>query len=113
MKKLFCQLFLPLLLSAGAMADVLIDVRTAGEYAAGHIEGAALLPVQEIGAGIAALAPDHDEPVYLYCRSGSRAEVARDILLKQGYRAVYNLGSMEEAQAWLQAHPEVTLRRVE
>ncbi|MDO5091249.1 MAG: rhodanese-like domain-containing protein [Cardiobacteriaceae bacterium] len=101
------------LLPASALADVLIDVRTPGEYNAGHLDNAILLPVQEIGDNIAAVAPDHDETIYLYCRSGARADAARDILREQGYRQVINLGSMGAARDWLQAHPEVTLRAVE
>lgn len=93
---------LPLL----AGADVLIDVRTPQEYQAGHLEHAHLLPVQNI-ADIAHIAPDKDEAVYLYCRSGSRAQAALAQLQSMGYTNVFNLGSRSQAEQYLQAHPDV------
>ena len=47
-----------------AQADVLIDVRSADEFAQEHIAGAYLLPVQEIAA-ISAQVPDKNETIYL------------------------------------------------
>ncbi|MDO4777366.1 MAG: rhodanese-like domain-containing protein [Cardiobacteriaceae bacterium] len=107
---MFKKIFFLSLLPTCAAADVLIDVRTPEEYNAGHLEPAFLLPVQHLDEGIAAIAPDLDEPVYLYCRSGNRSEVARRLLVEKGYRHVYNLGGMTAAHDWLQAQPEVKPR---
>lgn len=71
---------------------VWIDVRTPDEYGAGHLEGAHNIPVEEIGSRIGALVPSKDTPVLLYCRSGRRAERARQILLGEGYTHVENRG---------------------
>ncbi len=61
----------------------LIDVRSAGEYADGHLAGAKLIPVQEIGDRLSEI--DKDKPVLLYCRSGHRSGVALKVLLEHGY----------------------------
>lgn len=55
------------MLSAGA---VLVDVRSAGEFAAGHIEGALWLPLDRIHLDIATAVPTQNQPLILYCRSG-------------------------------------------
>lgn len=101
-KTLSALIALPLL----AHADVLIDVRTAPEFEAGHVEHAQLLPVQNI-ADIARIAPDKDEAIYLYCRSGSRARTALAQLQGMGYTQVFNLGSRAQAEQYLQDHPDV------
>ena len=60
----------------------LIDVRTAGEYAGGHIPGAVNVPLQQIGA-IASEVPDKSTPLFVYCMSGARSQQAVGAL-KQG-----------------------------
>lgn len=61
----------------------LIDVRTPGEYADGHLSGAKLIPVQEIGARLAEI--DKRKPVLLYCRTGHRSSSALRILKAHGF----------------------------
>jgi rhodanese-related sulfurtransferase len=61
----------------------LIDVRTPGEYASGHLAGAKLIPVQEIDKRLAEI--DKHKPVLLYCRTGHRSGNALKILLEHGY----------------------------
>lgn len=75
---------------------VIIDVRSAGEFASGHIPRAKNIPVNVIGQRIASVVPNKSTPVYLYCRSGGRAGTAGDILLGLGYRQVYNAGGVGE-----------------
>ena len=62
----------------------LIDVRTAGEYAAGHLANAKLIPVQEFAQRLAEI--DKNKPVLLYCRSGHRSGNALKILQDNGYK---------------------------
>lgn len=72
----------------GATDVVLVDVREPGEYAAGHRPGAINLPLSEIQAGeLGELR--RDQVIQLYCRSGSRAEVARAIMIRAGYTDVH------------------------
>jgi rhodanese-related sulfurtransferase len=78
------------LVQAGAR---LVDVRTPGEFAAGHLPGAINIPVQELDGRLAELKPK-DTPVVLYCRSGRRSGSAARTLKSAGFAVVRDLGSM-------------------
>lgn len=71
----------------------LVDVRTPGEFAAGHIEGAINIPVQELEGRLNELQPK-DRAVVLYCRSGHRSGNAARMLKSAGFSAVHDLGPM-------------------
>lgn len=71
-----------------------VDVRTATEYAEGHIEGALLLPNEEIGTTPPYLLPDKDAEILLYCRSGNRTQQAAKKLTAMGYTNVYDFGGI-------------------
>ncbi|KAF1085041.1 Thiosulfate sulfurtransferase PspE precursor [Sporotomaculum syntrophicum] len=53
-----------------------IDVRSADEFASGHIEGALLIPVDDIEKLAAAQLPDKDATILVYCGSGVRSAKA-------------------------------------
>lgn len=91
---------LALLFSAALFAaqSVWIDVRTPEEYAAGHVPLALNIPYEQIGDEIGKVTHDKDANIYLYCRSGHRAGIAKDTLEKDGYKHVVNLGGLENAQ---------------
>lgn len=72
---------------------LLIDVRTAAEFADGHIKGARNIPVQELERKLREL--PKDQPIILYCRSGSRSGMALQILQTAGYTNIYNVGSLD------------------
>lgn len=76
---------------------ILIDVRTAAEYAAGHIEGADLLDFNggELAAAIPNLDPDLE--YLIYCRSGNRSGQAIALMERAGFTNLTNLGSLEQA----------------
>jgi rhodanese-related sulfurtransferase len=63
----------------------LIDVRRPHEWDAGHIPGARRVEVNDLPTEAAKL--DRDRPVVLYCRSGSRSELAADGLRAGGFDA--------------------------
>ncbi len=65
----------------------LLDARTAGEYARGHIQGFCNIPVDELRERLAEL--EKGKPVYVICQSGLRSYIACRILEGQGYEA-YN-----------------------
>jgi phage shock protein E len=71
----------------------LVDVRSPGEFAAGHIAGAVNIPVGDLRARADSLGAK-DRPVVLYCASGSRSAMARSTLMGLGFTQVYNLGGM-------------------
>ena len=72
----------------------LVDVRTAGEYAQGHIPGAILVPNDIIASRPPEKLPDKSAPIIVYCRSGSRSKQAADKLLAIGYRQIYDMGGI-------------------
>jgi len=70
-----------------AQKIALIDVREPDEFAAGHIDGAVLMPLGTLPAHMASL--PKDVPLVIYCRSGHRSAKAVAFLLAHGYgRAV-------------------------
>lgn len=76
---------------------VLLDVRTAEEFAGGHIAGAVNLPVQTLAQQLPAV--PKDRPLVLYCRSGNRTKLAAQILTQAGYTDLYDLGGILRWQA--------------
>ena len=75
---------------------VWIDVRSAEEFNAGHLQDAVNIPHDQILARIQAVSPDKNAPVNLYCRSGRRAETALTELKNAGYTNVTNHGGYED-----------------
>ena len=78
------------LVAAGAR---LVDVRTPGEFAGTHLDGARNIPVGEIGRRARELG-DKGKPVIVYCASGTRSAMAKRTLKSAGFSEVYNLGAM-------------------
>ncbi|MBR6736654.1 MAG: FAD-dependent oxidoreductase, partial [Oscillospiraceae bacterium] len=66
---------------------ILLDTRTAGEYASGHIEGFINIPVDDLRERIGEL--EKGKPVYVICQSGLRSYIASRILAGFGFDA-YN-----------------------
>ena len=75
---------------------VWIDVRSAEEFNAGHLQDAVNIPHDKIVEGVKAIGSDKDAPINLYCRSGRRAEAALTELKKAGYTNVTNHGGYED-----------------
>ena len=74
--------------------EIVLDVRSVEEYKEGHIEGAVLLPSDEIKEKVENLIQDKNKTILLYCRSGRRsAAVAKD-LIDFGYTNVYDFGGI-------------------
>ena len=73
---------------------LLIDVREADEWAAGHIDGAHHLALSELLEGQKTpndLEVKSTQEIILYCRSGQRSRNAADIFMRAGYTDVYNM----------------------
>ena len=96
----FVAMLVAVTVSAGQEKVTWIDVRTAEEYADGHLEGALNIPHEQIGEQIDELALAKDDPVVLYCRSGRRADIALQALKERGYSNVYNAESLAGARAY-------------
>jgi len=74
---------------------IVVDVRTASEYASGHLRGAINVPLDTItqaasAADLTAL-PDPSRSLMVYCRTGVRSRQAADALIALGYTRVYDL----------------------
>ena len=78
------------LVAAGA---TLLDVRSPGEYAAGHIEGALNIPVDRLADRLDDLG-NREGPIVIYCRSGRRSAHAKRILESEGFSHVSDLGGI-------------------
>jgi phage shock protein E len=77
---------------------VVLDVRTADEFAAGHVPGARNLSHELLASRIDELATAREKQVVLYCRSGRRTLLAEDVLRKAGFK---RLGHLEgDYLAW-------------
>ena len=75
---------------------VWIDVRSEEEFKSGHLQGAVNIPHDQIVERIKSVSPDKNAPVNLYCRSGRRAETAKQVLESMGYTNVQNRGGYEQ-----------------
>ena len=81
-----------------ARSPQVLDVRTADEFARGHVPGALLIPHDALAAQLDRLDPAR--PVVLYCRSGRRATIAEAALRERGFEVSQLQGSFP---AWRDA----------
>lgn len=70
----------------------IVDVRTRGEYAGGHVRGSVNIPLDQLSAQLSRL-KDKEKPIVTCCASGMRSGAARNFLRSQGYNNVHNGGS--------------------
>ncbi|BCA79990.1 rhodanese-like domain-containing protein [Desulfuromonas sp. AOP6] len=84
----------------GQKPPCVVDVRSGFEYRSGHIPGALHAPLWKLLFRLARLPQDQQVPVVVVCEHGPRAEMARALLLKRGYRADLLDGQMA---AWRKA----------
>lgn len=70
---------------------VIIDVREQEEWDEQHIEGAILIPLDQVESRIGELAQYKDSTIIMQCRSGRRSDIAGATLIKAGFSDVLNL----------------------
>ncbi len=70
---------------------ILLDVRSEQEYKEGHLNGSINIPVYDINEEIEKVIPNRNNPIIVYCQSGSRSRKAINILSKKGYGELYNI----------------------
>jgi len=79
----------------------LLDVREADEWAAGTIDSATLTSFKHLPTELDRLSLSPDRPVAVVCAAGMRSSTACSILMRRGFRQVYNVtGGMD---AWHEA----------
>lgn len=73
---------------------IILDVRTADEFADGHIPGAINVANEEIRNVEPAELPNKDQTIYVYCRSGRRSKEASASLAALGYTNIIECGGI-------------------
>lgn len=71
---------------------LVLDVRTPGEYAGGHVIGSVNIPLDRLSSQLQRL-QDKNQPIITCCASGIRSSAAGAVLKKAGYTQVVNGGS--------------------
>jgi len=66
-----------------------LDVRTPEEYQDGHLPGATLIPIEQLGARYGEL--PQNETILVYCRSGNHSLQAVYLLENAGFNRVHSL----------------------
>ncbi len=73
---------------------IILDVRRADEFAAGHIPNAINVANEDIGTDEIPELPDKDQLIMVYCRSGRRSKEAAEKLVKLGYTNIVEFGGI-------------------
>lgn len=81
-----------------------VDVRTPGEYAAGHLPGALNVPLDRLDSALPALRRIPDGQLLVVCASGARSENACRVLAEHGIQAMTLTGG---TQGWAQRGHEL------
>jgi rhodanese-related sulfurtransferase len=90
--------------AAQAEGATVIDVREPGEYVAGHVPGAQLIPLGRLGQHVSGL--PRGERIYVICASGNRSLAAVGLLANAGLDAVSVAGG---TGAWQRSGRPVVL----
>ena len=77
-------------ISDGAL---IVDVRTPGEFEAGHYKNSINIPLNDMEKNLEILG-DKSRPIIVHCRSGWRSIEAKKVLEKHGYEKVLNAGGL-------------------
>ena len=72
-------------------APLLLDVRTAEEFAEGHVPEAMNISYDLLAGRLSELGDDKTQEIVVYCRSGRRAGVAETILQNAGFKNLKHL----------------------
>ena len=78
-------------LAQAGTAFVLVDVREASEWDAGHLPGAVSMPRGILERDVETAVPDLDTPIVLYCGGGYRSALAAASLQDMGYTDVASM----------------------
>ena len=76
---------------ASGAPPVIVDVRTPGEYAAGHLPGAINVPHKALPDRLAEISGFRDRDVVLYCERGKRSDMATAVLREAGFSSLWHL----------------------
>ena len=80
---------------------ILLDVREQDEWNKGHLTSAKLLPLSKLDEGEIPSDLPTDKILYIHCQRGGRAEIAAEILKKEGFNAIPLKNAFEVLQSQL------------
>jgi len=103
MMNLFKQLFgstaavdLTSVIAEGAF---LVDVRTPGEFATGHVKGSVNIPLDTVASQLSKF--ENKKNIVVFCRSGARSGQAKSILQQNGFNNVINGGAWDHVNQFV------------
>lgn len=79
---------------------MIVDVRSAGEFASGAVPTATNISLDSIMQGAGDFGEDMDREIYVYCASGARSAYAQQVLAQRGYTNVKNGGGVSQMMNW-------------
>lgn len=79
----------------------IIDVRSPGEFASGHANGAVNIPLDQFSTQVPKKFKDKNQEFVLCCASGNRSGMAKSIMEQKGYTNVLNGGPWTRLRAWI------------
>ncbi len=100
--------FLNFLFGGGDTADLkqlieegafLVDVRTPSEFAGGHVKGSVSIPLDNLQTQISQF--KDKKHIIVFCRSGNRSGMAKNILEQNGFKNVVNGGTWERVSLFV------------
>ena len=77
----------------------LVDVRTPGEFAEGHVRGSVNIPLDKVPTELGKF--KNKKNIIVFCRSGNRSSQAKSILEANGISNVVNGGTWEEVNRFV------------
>ncbi len=87
---------------------LVIDVRDAEEYEAGHIKHAINISSEEIESKLSDLEEYKETPIILYCNTGNRSGKAAELLVENGFKDVTNAEGVKEYDYTLTEYGNIT-----
>ena len=90
-----------MIMNGSCLNPVILDVRYQCEYDMGHLYGAVLIPYNQLETRIGELEEHRDHEIIVYCKAGSRSQIACEILAAYNFTGVYNM--LGGILAWIEA----------
>lgn len=76
---------------------IILDVRSKREFESGHIKSAINIPLDLLSLNFSKLG-NKNNAIIIYCASGTRSRIAKNILKVNGYINIYNGGGFQSLQ---------------
>jgi rhodanese-related sulfurtransferase len=67
----------------------LLDVRTPQEYQQAHLEGAVLIPIDQVEKRLGEI--PRNKPILVYCAVGARSKPVAGFLAEKGFKNIYHM----------------------